>query len=48
MPETAENTTVTPIPEGPDQDELAYLAEGKDNRLPIPEATVASNGMKIE
>ncbi|MFP1814182.1 VENN motif pre-toxin domain-containing protein, partial [Lonsdalea quercina] len=42
------NTTVTPIPDGPSKDDLAYLAEGRDNRLPIPEPTVASNGLKIE
>ncbi|MBT0728547.1 hypothetical protein HGT73_14500 [Rosenbergiella australiborealis] len=27
---------------------MAYLAEGRDNRLPIPESTVASNGLKVE
>ncbi|HEY0210185.1 hypothetical protein [Acerihabitans sp.] len=42
------STTVTPIPAGPGRDELAYLAEGRDNRLPIPEAIVASNGLKVE
>lgn len=46
--DTGGNTTVTPIPDGPNKDDLAYLAEGKDNRLPIPEATVASNGLKVE
>ena len=45
---TGGNTTVTPIPEGPNKDDLAYLAEGRDNRLPIPEPTVASNGLKVE
>lgn len=48
VPETGGNTTVTPIPDGPGLDDLAYLAEGRDNRLPIPEATVASNGLKVE
>ncbi len=47
-PDTGGNTTVTPIPDGPNKDDLAYLAEGRDNRLPIPEATVASNGLKVE
>lgn len=42
------NTTVVPIPDGPNKDDLAYLAEGRDNKLPIPEATVASNGLKVE
>lgn len=46
-PDTGGNTTVTPIPEQ-NKDDLAYLAEGRDNRLPIPEATVASNGLKVE
>ncbi len=46
-PGTGGNTTVTPIPEQ-NEDDLAYLAEGRDNRLPIPEPTVASNGLKIE
>ena len=41
------NTTPTPIAEQ-NQDDLAYLAEGRDNRLPIPESIVASNGLKIE
>lgn len=46
-PDTGGNSTVTPIPEQ-NKDDLAYLAEGRDNRLPIPEPTVASNGLKIE
>jgi len=46
-PDTGGNTTITPIPEQ-NEDDLAYLAEGRDNRLPIPEPTVASNGLKIE
>ncbi|MGD8106436.1 VENN motif pre-toxin domain-containing protein [Pantoea sp. FN0302] len=48
VPDTGGNTTVTPIPDGPNKDDLAYLAEGRDNRLPIPEPTVASNGLKVE
>ncbi|WP_432368729.1 hemagglutinin repeat-containing protein [Pantoea allii] len=48
VPDTAGNTIVTPIPDGPNRDDLAYLAEGKDNRLPIPEPTVAMNGLKVE
>ncbi|MDI7274165.1 VENN motif pre-toxin domain-containing protein [Cronobacter dublinensis] len=47
-PDTGGNTTVTPIPDGPGKDDLAYLAEGRDNRLPIPEPLVASNGLKVE
>ena len=27
---------------------MAYLAEGRDNQLPIPEPIVASNGLKVE
>ena len=48
VPDTGGNTTVTPIPDGVNKDDLAYLAEGRDNRLPIPEFTVASNGLKVE
>lgn len=48
VPDTGGNTMVTPIPDGPSKDDLAYLAEGRDNRLPIPESTVASNGLKVE
>ncbi|SCZ74298.1 Large exoprotein involved in heme utilization or adhesion, partial [Photorhabdus luminescens] len=47
-PDVGGNTTVTPIPDGATKDNLAYLAEGRDNRLPIPETTVADNGLKIE
>ena len=47
MPDTGGNTTVTPISEQ-NKDDLAYLAEGRDNRLPIPESTTASNGLKVE
>ncbi|WP_228903005.1 hypothetical protein, partial [Photorhabdus bodei] len=47
-PDVGGNTTVTPIPDGTTKDNLAYLAEGRDNRLPIPETTVAGNGLKIE
>ncbi|MGP2543994.1 hemagglutinin repeat-containing protein [Yersinia sp. 2541 StPb PI] len=46
-PNTGGNSTVTPIPEQ-NKDDLAYLAEGRDNRLPIPEPIVASNGLKVE
>ena len=45
---TGGTSTVTPLPDGPSKDDLAYLAEGRDNRLPIPESTVASNGLKVE
>src|SRR5476649_2444734 len=45
-PDVGGNTT-TPVAEQ-NPDDLAYLAEGKDNRLPIPEATVASNGLTVE
>ncbi|WP_241584928.1 VENN motif pre-toxin domain-containing protein [Rosenbergiella epipactidis] len=45
---TGGTSTVTPLPDGPSKDDLAYLAEGRDNRLPIPESTVASNGSKVE
>ena len=48
QPDSGGNTTVTPVPEGPAKNDLAYLVEGRDNRLPIPEATVASNGLKVE
>ena len=47
LPDTGGNTTVTPVPEQ-NKDDLAYLAEGRDNRLPIPESTTASNGLKVE
>lgn len=47
-PDTGGNTTVTPIPDGPSKEDLAYLAEGRDNRLPIPEAITAGNGLKVE
>ncbi|CNF39965.1 VENN motif pre-toxin domain-containing protein, partial [Yersinia intermedia] len=46
-PDVGGNSTVTPIPEQ-NKDDLAYLAEGRDNRLPIPEPIVASNGLKVE
>ena len=46
-PDVGGNTTTTPVAEQ-NPDDLAYLAGGKDNRLPIPEATVASNGLTIE
>lgn len=45
---TGGNTTVTPIPYGPSRDDFIYLTKGKDNRLPIPEPTLANNGLKIE
>ncbi|MEM6053001.1 hypothetical protein AAH450_20845 [Erwinia sp. P7711] len=48
VPNTGGTTTVTPIPDGPNKDDLAYLAEGRDNRLPNPEPTAASNGLKVE
>ncbi|WP_337022269.1 VENN motif pre-toxin domain-containing protein [Pantoea anthophila] len=47
LPDMGGNTTVTPVPEQ-NKDDLAYLAEGRDNRLPIPESTTASNGLKVE
>ena len=47
MPDTGGNTRATPIHEQ-NKDDLAYLAEGRDNRLPIPESTTASNGLKVE
>lgn len=46
-PDVGGNSTVTPIPEQ-NKDDLAYLAEGRDNRLPIPEPIMASNGLKVE
>lgn len=46
-PETGRNTTVTPIPEQ-NKDDVTYLAEGKDNRLPIAEPTVENNSLRIE
>ncbi|GAB2945749.1 VENN motif pre-toxin domain-containing protein [Hafnia psychrotolerans] len=46
-PDVGGNTTTTPIAEQ-NPDDLAYLAEGRDNRLPIPEPTVASNGLTVE
>jgi len=45
---TGGTSTVTPLPDGPSKDDLAYLAEGRDNRLPIPESIVANNGLKVE
>ncbi|WP_413729222.1 hypothetical protein ACL2XN_18545 [Sodalis sp. RH22] len=46
-PYTDESTTVTPIPEH-SKDKFIYLSNGKDNRLPISEPTVANNGLKVE
>ena len=45
---TVGTSTVTPLPDGPSKDDLAYLAEGRDNRSPIPESIVANNGLKVE
>lgn len=42
------NTTVTPLPDGPNRDDLAYRANARDNRLPIPEPIVAGNGLNVE
>lgn len=47
-PNIGGTTTVTPIPDAPNKDDLVYLADGRDNRLPIPEPIVASNGLKVE
>lgn len=45
-PDVGGNTT-TPVAEQ-NPDDLAYLAGGQDNRLPIPEPTVANNGLTVE
>ncbi|MBD2812631.1 hypothetical protein ID853_17560, partial [Xenorhabdus sp. Vera] len=47
-PDTGGNSTITPLPDGASKDDLAYLAEGRDNRLPIPTSTTASNGFEIK
>ncbi|XBS69810.1 hypothetical protein ABK905_26615 [Acerihabitans sp. KWT182] len=47
-PDTGGDATVTPIPAGPSRDDLIYLSNGKDNRLPIPEPIAANNGFIIE
>lgn len=47
-PDVGSSTTATPILEEPNKDDLLYLSERVDNRLPIPEPTIASNGFKVE
>ncbi len=58
-PATAGNTTTTPIPDGPSQDDIAYLAlKGKeeqetagklgfDRRIPAPKAPFNSHGRPV-
>ncbi|EIE7939027.1 hypothetical protein LDT72_005236 [Salmonella enterica] len=59
VPDTGGNTTVTPIPDGPNKDDLAYLAlKGKeaqeaaknlgfDRRIPAPKAPFNSHGQPV-
>ncbi|WP_181135426.1 toxin C-terminal domain-containing protein [Pantoea ananatis] len=56
MPDTAGNTIITPIPDGPSKDDLAYLAlKGKEaqkaasdlgfgNKIPAPKVPFNSHG----
>ena len=58
-PDTGGNTTVTPIPEGPNKDDLAYLARkgkeaeeaakklGFDTRIPPQKAPFNSHGQPV-
>lgn len=59
VPDTGGNTTITPIPEGPNKDDLAYLAlKGKEaqeaagnlgfnRRIPAPKAPFNSHGQSV-
>ncbi|HHQ4931036.1 TPA: hemagglutinin repeat-containing protein [Aeromonas hydrophila] len=47
-PDVGSSTTVTPLSEATSKDDLLYLSERVDNRLPIPEPIIASNGFKVE
>ena len=48
IPESVDSKHVTPILEPPTKDDLIYLAEGRDNRLPIPEPIISGNGLSIK